>query len=373
MQRATLTLAVMLTVSAGVAAWTAPARVASSDSCGACHKDIYRMWRSSAHANAMEDPRFRAAHRDTESREGAAVARICLRCHAPLAEISRDTELALHSTWEGVSCEVCHSISAVDAVEGGFKITYDPGPVKRGPIEDAASSAHQVRFSELHTSALVCAGCHEYANLDGTKILSTYSEWSASSAAKDGRTCQSCHMYETAADVVDPKIRRVSKPVNLHEIPGGHSLEQLNKALSVRLEPVREGDEVRFKVRIANRGAGHAVPTGMPGRRVVLVVTSRAGAAAPQEARRTYEKSFVDTKGAAVTRDGAYFTKGVRMQSDTRIKADELREEVFRFAAPAAAGVTLEAKLVYEHNPTGTAEDARRITFFSETRFVPAR
>jgi hypothetical protein len=370
-------------VALSVAAWLAvgepchahpiaPGQVTPSDTCGTCHRDIYRMWRSSAHANSMEDVVFLSAYRAIQSQEGAPLARLCLQCHAPLFELIGDADLKLKVTWEGVSCDTCHSLVSVQASAAGVTQVFDPGPVKRGPIRDAISPAHEVAYSELHTSALLCAGCHEFRNAEGTPIITTYSEWQQSSAAKAGRTCQTCHMALTRADVVDPKVARVPRSaVNLHQVPGGHSLEQLNRALAVTVAPRRVGEQLTLEVRIANKGAGHAVPTGMPGRRVILAVDVHTSDGKSFQERRTYGKSFVDAAGKTITRDQDFFGSGVRVEADSRIEADQQRVEQLRFPVSPDATAHVALKLHYEHAPTGGPEDRTWLTFYSEERAVP--
>jgi hypothetical protein len=355
-------------VAPGLAGPIKKGEISRSDTCGECHRDIYRMWRASAHAKAMEDPVFLDAYRQTMGREGAAVGRSCLECHAPTVSLTKDYELKQKVSWEGIGCDVCHSIAAVDASEAGAKYKLDVGTVKRGPIKDAVSGAHEVMYSELHSQALVCAPCHEFAGPDGTPLMTTYSEWRKSGAGKAGRSCQDCHMGRTKANIVDPIVARVPEAeVNLHEVPGGHSLDQLNRALDVRLQPRREADSLFLDVRLRNKGAGHAVPTGMPGRHVILSVEVR-GSGDPQEDRRTYGKSFATAGGGSITRDSAYFARGVKLLSDTRLQADEERTEHFRFKVPTNATAFVTVKLVYEHAPTGTDENRTSLTFFSEER-----
>jgi len=343
-----------------------------SDVCGGCHKDIYIMWQSSVHARSMEDSIFQQAYRAAGGIEGGG--RECLSCHAPAIDINGDRKLDMKVTWEGVSCDICHSLVAVDPTQGTPKMTLDPGPVKRGPIQNAASMAHEVAYSELHVQSLVCAGCHEFRNKEGTPIITTYSEWKSGYATKEGRTCQSCHMARIRADVVDPKIKRVSDTsVNLHEMPGGHSLDQLHRALDMSLQPARDGDHVLLTVAIKNKGAGHAVPTGMPGRRVILEVRASTSQNRTFQERRVYTRSFKDAKGALITRDGDYFAKGVALVSDTRIGPGERRQESFRFEAPASAAVYFNVSLYYEHAPTGGPEDRTWIVFQDESRtLLPA-
>ena len=354
-----------------LAAPIAPAELTPSDICGTCHRDIYRMWRASAHANSMEGVVFLGIFRDTEAREGPEVARVCLGCHAPLVALNHDEALEKKVTWEGVSCDACHSLVSVELSPAGATQVFDPGPVKRGPIRDAASMGHRVAYSELHTKALVCAGCHEFRNAEGIPIITTYSEWERSAAARGGRTCQTCHMGLARADVVDPKVKRVERAeVNLHQGPGGHSLDQLHEALAVALRPGREGDDLVIEVRIANKGAGHAVPTGMPGRRVILAVDVRTSDGKTFREGRTYGRFFRDAAGRTISRDGECFTPGVSLESDTRIRADEQRVEKFRFPVSADATAQVALKLHYEHAPTGGPEDRTWLTFYSEERTV---
>lgn len=343
----------------------------TSAECGECHKEIYRMWERSAHANAMEDPIFLDAFRMTEASEGDDVARTCLRCHAPLFEHNKDRALAQKVTWEGVNCDACHSLVSVDMSGFGPRQVLDVGEVKRGPIRDAASGAHEVAYSELHTTSLVCAGCHEFVNAEGTPLMTTYTEWLKSDAAKEGKNCQECHMGRTKADVVDPKILRVAdSEINIHEVPGGHSLDQLHKALGVLVESQRTGDSLDIEVRLTNKGAGHAVPTGMPGRRVILQVGVRLSGGATMDQSRTYEKSFLDAGGSRIRHDSRFFTKGVRLESDTRIQPDERRVETFRFPVPARSTAYVTASLHYEHAPTGGPEGMTRITFYTDKRTI---
>jgi hypothetical protein len=321
----------------------------------------------------MEDQVFLDAYRQTEEREGEAVSKVCLACHAPAAGILKDPKLAQKVTWEGVSCDICHVMSAVQVTGQSAAMTFDPGPVKRGPIKDAVSGRHDVAYSELHTTAEVCAGCHQYVNSDGTSVMTTYSEWLASPAATAGKNCQACHMGKQKADVVDPKIMRdPDATVNLHQVPGGHSLEQLNKALSVNLKPVHANGSVQLGISLRNDGAGHSVPTGMPGRRVLLEVRVQTSDGKTFEEHREYGETWTDASGSVISRDSGYFAKGVKLTGDTRLRAGEDRVESFSFPVSASASADVTVKLRYEHAPNGDGENRTNITFYSETRSVGA-
>lgn len=344
-----------------------------SDVCGECHRDIYKMWRNSQHARSMEDPVFLDAYKGTLAGEGPAVARVCLGCHAPLGELVKDQELKLKVTWEGVTCDYCHSITAVNTTTKTPKLTVDIGTVKRGPLKDAVSAAHDVQYQPIHQSALACAPCHEYTNGEDTALMTTYSEWKQSSHARSNQICQDCHMSRQEANVVDPVVSRVpDHEVNLHEVPGSHSIPMLGKALKVSFASHREGDSLVVEVKVSNKGAGHAVPTGMPGRRVLMDLSLTTGQGRHFTAERTYSKNFVDASGQEIHLDSGFFGRGVQLASDTRIRADEQRVERFAFAVPAGTWARTNVKLHYEHAPTGNDDNRVWQTFFSQDYSIPA-
>jgi hypothetical protein len=181
-------------------------------------------------------------------------------------------------------------------------------------------------------------------------------------------------MGRVRAAVVDPKVARVQHAeVNVHEVPGGHSLDQLHKALSVTVHPKHAGDSLRVEVRLTNKGAGHAVPTGMPGRRVVLDVRVRTSDGTTFEDSRIYERFFLDASGRRVTEASRYFTGGIRLESDSRIRADERRVETFSFPVSASATAYMTVRLNYEHAPMAQDEGRTLLTFYSESRTLSFR
>jgi hypothetical protein len=368
MTRKLLSIAIVLAAVAGPAA---AAELASSDTCGTCHRDIYRMWRKSAHADATEDPFFVETLAEVRGMDSGRREKICLGCHSPAAIASGDLELKLGASREGVPCDFCHSLVAVEMTDRGPRHKLDVGRVKRGTIAEADSPAHEVAYSELHESSLLCAPCHEYVSEDGVSILGTYSEWLSSRAAESGKTCQNCHMEITEAQVVDPKVVRKSEAkVNLHEMPGGHSVQQLLKALDIKVRTDRRGDALDVEITVSNEGAGHAVPTGMPGRRIILSVGVNAGRGVTHEEQRVYGKSFKDAKGKRIDHVGDYFGTSVLLESDTRIAPDEVRREAFQFQVPADVSAYLTVRLLYEHAPLGDDEEMERVTFFTDRKLV---
>jgi len=183
--------------------------------------------------------------------------------------------LRLKASWEGITCDYCHSLREVRLEKATPKAKVEFGSVKSGPLKGVEPGVHGAVFSAVHLSALACAPCHEYQNALGFPVMTTYSEWKGTASAQEGKTCQTCHMYEVAGDAVEPRIRSTQRArINLHLMPGSHSLEQLTKAIGATLSTTREKDQLRVSVEVSNRSAGHRVPTGSPLRQLLLEVTA---------------------------------------------------------------------------------------------------
>jgi hypothetical protein len=343
-----------------------------AETCGRCHRDILSAWKQSAHARAMENPIFQDALERAEDVSPGA-RQICLSCHAPTVKYSGDLALKTKASWEGVTCDFCHSLKSVEVTGHTVAMEVRFDGTKTGPLKDAASIGHGTAFSPIHTSSLVCAGCHEYRNAQGFGVLTTYSEWEQSAYASSGANCQTCHMAETSAEVVDPKIKRLERStVNLHAMPGSRSLDMLNKAVTLRLRTRREADELVVEVDLENRGAGHRIPTGSPLRRLELEVEMAARGRQLRE-ERTYQRQVADAQGKAILREEFLFLTAARELSDNRLKPGEKRQEVFRFPLPQSESARIYARLWYHYSPQERSADAQRVKFLVLPQFEPAK
>ena len=329
MQRSQLINSLLMLLLSSPAVWadTLPTP-ASAELCGRCHRAIFEAWKDSSHSKAMQSWLFQDALELTEADFGRGARRTCLRCHSPVAIALGDVNLEKKVSWEGITCDYCHSLRSVSMVDGNPKAAVAFTLVKSGPLKDASSMAHGTEFSEIHASALACAPCHEYQNALGFPLLTTFSEWKNSRYAKEGKQCQSCHMYRVAGDVVDPRLKRSSlAKINLHQMPGSHSVTQLTKAITAQLSSSRKGDHLQVAVTIVNREAGHYVPTGSPLRQLMLEVLADGGAGYRFREERFYRRVVADASGTAVTKEHFAFLKGARVLSDTRLAPDEKRTE----------------------------------------------
>ncbi|MBK5292790.1 MAG: hypothetical protein JJE04_14085, partial [Acidobacteriia bacterium] len=273
--------------------------------------------------------------------------------------------------WEGVTCDYCHSLREVSIQGPNPTVTLTQTSVKSGPLKETAPAPHGTVFSAVHTSSLVCAPCHEYKNALGFPVLSTYSEWQNSSYGKEGRPCQSCHMSKVSGDVVDPHVQRSSvAKINLHQMPGSHSLEQLTSAVRARMTTSRDGDKLRVVVDVTNEKAGHYLPTGSPLRQIVLEVRADSYAGQHLRQERTYARKVSDSQGTPLLREHVAFLKAAKALSDTRLAPSEKRSETFTFPIPPGNQTMVTATFWYYYSPLARTESQQRIVFLRLNRIV---
>ena len=356
---------VLLALSSG--GWEEPA---SAEVCGRCHRAIHESWKTSTHSQAMESRLFQDVAEMAEADFGPAGRKVCLGCHSPVAVQTNDLGLNRKVSWEGVTCDYCHSVRDVSMDGPNPKAILDFSMVKTGPLSDAVSQAHRTAYSAVHTSSSICAPCHEYKNAAGFPVLTTYSEWKASRYAKEGRQCQFCHMSRVSGDVVDPHVARShSAKINLHQMPGSHSLEQLTSAVKAQLNAVRDGDQVRVTVEIANQTAGHYLPTGSPLRQLLMEVRADSAGQHFRE-ERIYARKVADQHGTVLMREHFAFLKAVKVVSDTRLAPGEKRSETFSFPIPKGSQTQVKATFWYYYSPLARVESQKRVTFLTLNRLV---
>lgn len=303
----------------------------------------YYTWQATMMANSFRDPYFRAQLMKETASAGEAIQELCLRCHVPMthhdAVLNGDAPPRLAQAVDdmaaddGVSCTVCHMISA----EGlGTQSTFSGKPnfsedrtifgpyadVEVGPMRGQVGYTPK-QGKHIHAASL-CATCHTLlTEHHGTPFpeQTPYLEWRNSEFSNERddadpektRTCQQCHMPEL------PKTRIARSPMGFdfripersgyrsHAFIGGNAFmldmlreyrddlyveaenEQLRamaKATRVQLaqktarltilEAVRKDDVLEFDVRIENL-TGHKFPTGYPARRAWLKVEVMVG------------------------------------------------------------------------------------------------
>ena len=200
--------------------------------CGECHPNQYKQWSLSSHAYAAVSPMFNKFEQRINDISRGTVNYFCVRCHTSVGTaLGEEREMAwwdrTPAAKEGITCVTCHRVGeAYGKVNGARRIT--PGSIHEpvfGPydsmgglkaISNARGNGILVTIDELdrpaegskkwirmHQTAIqsdlikkseFCQACHQVAVYPGIKLETVWEEWRASPAAKEGITCQACHM-----------------------------------------------------------------------------------------------------------------------------------------------------------------------------------
>ncbi len=296
-----LPLPVLLSLLALLAGSSAEAGPGSSSRlCGACHGPLRTQWAGSAHASSWTNPVFQAFLADARKKLGSEIQADCLPCHAPLAHVSGDRKVTDPVAQEGVGCNFCHNVSAVDPSTKPGSYTYDPSNpnLMRGPYRDADPlGAHEAIYSEIHTQSEFCASCHSASHpRSGLLIEGTYLSWKRWSGAEDGMTCQECHM-PPAPGKAATVAKRTRPAVNAHTFVGPRSTPAWLSDAATLKGSVSAG---RLRLEVENAKAGHSLPGGGNSMRTItldVVFSNAAGAEVQRLQAERFGTEFADADG----------------------------------------------------------------------------
>ena len=298
-------------------------------------------------ANSARDPYFQASVRRESVDHPESQVRIedeCASCHMPMARYHAKSRgepgrvfvhlagsgstLESHEALDGVSCSLCHQISAENlgtpATFNGQFIIATPADNQHRPefgpfdidaglrriMRSSSGGFEPTRADHIRQSEL-CASCHtlhtDALGPDG-KVIGTlpeqapYQEWLHSSYANE-RSCQSCHMPTLAEPVAISRVLGEPRPgMGRHVFVAANffmqrMLNQYRDDLSVNAPPAEltaaadrtveylqanaakislddvalRGSRLELKVHTDNLG-GHRLPTAYPSRRAWLHV-----------------------------------------------------------------------------------------------------
>src|SRR6185503_3273742 len=263
----------------------------TSTQCIACHAQLTAPsgddvsigfdWRATMMANAARDPYWHAAvRREVLDHPGAqaAIEDKCATCHMPMARfdaaaaggrgevfaslVPTAPQHALAA--DGVSCTVCHQITAEGlgehaSFDGGFAIAAKGARELFGPHEiDAVRQAvmrSATTFAPRAATHLqqseLCATCHTLyttalgdagETIDSLPEQMPYQEW-LHSDYRGTNSCQSCHMPEVPADTAVTSVLAQPRPrVSQHTFLGANAfvltlLQQHRGELGVKALP----------------------------------------------------------------------------------------------------------------------------------------
>ncbi|MBI3848381.1 MAG: chitobiase/beta-hexosaminidase C-terminal domain-containing protein [Planctomycetes bacterium] len=409
-------------------------------SCNFCHTDQFSDWRTSPHATSATDGWVRDLYRtDFIAGNFEGGVDTCAGCHAPslaaksTAPDHSDARLdgATGADSKGVHCDLCHKIQTASAI--GSPGVYGSLTLMRptigagqqdlglmlGSLADSTYPFMKASPSPLYSTSLVCAPCHQDQNVFGVASNDTYTDWQSSPAAARGDQCQACHMTPKPGrtSLVDKFLApRISDARDPNSIPSHDllpiSVDVLAGAVSLRSSASTQNGVVDVSAVVANVSGGHAIPTGVLEREMLLIVLAKdstgsllmpiaggtldgvAGAGMPGDslATRLANGDFAGLPGEFFGRRTLGFTvdqsgiepdvpywRAIQIDSDTRLGAAESRSLVWRFQAPAAGGpVRIEMRLVHRRLPKflfdshnlgrfGGAHEPLDVTFTSKT------
>lgn len=197
----------------------------SAKTCAACHPKQYKEWAVSQHAYAQMSPVYMAMQMAINGLTSGTNGDFCIRCHNQIGMNAGESVFASNldrpaSSREGITCSVCHRVNKSygkisgrlplvrgpmhstifgpsgdeelqsvieDTEDKGFRVTTDPG--ERGLVIHANAEP----FFEL-TQPGFCGTCHDVTLLNGFRLEEAFSEYKQTEAAREGVTCQDCHM-----------------------------------------------------------------------------------------------------------------------------------------------------------------------------------
>lgn len=362
----------------------------SAEVCKACHKEVYKQWKGSMHANstALKDPIHGTFYKKVvgdPTKEGVLHKAskkypVCLQCHAPNAAKDKTTKLDAKPAYsEGVNCIACHTLKSYKGIQApngklqlglkayvyadkvqapgrhanrglekltaagdmfgsggsdekkpnphlGEPVTMDGKEIPSIPME---SNPRQQKTSDA------CMGCHDQRNNPhGVPLCQTGNEYSISHSKVN---CLSCHMP-------------INNGLADHSMGGGHSQAILQRSVVFDISSEAAGDKIRTTVLLKNQQP-HSLPTGAPFRNIYMVLTaydkdgnpvwtSADGHPAKADPQAYLVYALADDEGKPAGPPVA-----TKLGKDTRLKPYEERTLVYEI--PAKGVVLVRGELYY--------------------------
>ncbi|MFB3106184.1 MAG: multiheme c-type cytochrome, partial [Pseudomonadales bacterium] len=215
-----------------------------------------------------------------DKRNGTTTARNCLRCHAPLGFLYQDVAGDRAETKEGVTCDFCHRVAAVNVAysanvaavgEGVAEVSEGSTPIHiaelsssgtiYGPTAGIDSPAHPTERSSVFADSSLCALCHLDVSSDGIPLEHTYAEWKNSDFAKAGVGCANCHMPQQEGPATDvPGLTQRRSTHASHRFYGGHANSPMLQS-AAQVEVLMADASSMLEISVRNLTVGHNFPS----------------------------------------------------------------------------------------------------------------
>jgi len=324
--------------------------------CADCHSEKFEQWNGSMHSKAFTDPLWRAAtklfFKETVNPKDILEMKACVKCHTPLGfrayhitSPGDDYNKLKSLPAQGIFCNWCHNIDEVKHIgDAGYEVAPGDGEddpsTMLGPLKDASSDFHPVKYSELHTKSEFCGLCHNVSHAtNNLPFEQTYDEWKHSpyNTGNSATTinCQDCHMRQKPGVPATGKTARPDNPgkaaddgpsrehINTHYFVGANTLvtklskneihaqmavERLKNAADLELiksDTYQKDGVSQISVKVINSGAGHYLPTGVTEIRQMWLDISIFD----KNGKTVFRSGYLDAKGNIDKSAVLYLTK----------------------------------------------------------------
>ncbi len=252
--------------------------------CGtSCHTSFYQQWDQAMMSKAythkwdeIEYFKLAVAHSKNDP-DMKGVHDGCNGCHTPIAYMAGDIPPPRPSEGsmanESVNCDVCHNITGFEGdIPHNHNYIVDPGQTKYTSRKGKTKSPnHEIKTTDLHSTAEFCGICHNEKSPFGVWVKSTQLEWKEGPYSDEGVPCQECHMPDAHAKTAS--MGSTYPDARMHLFNGAHDPGKLNGVIELRVQPDLQqavpGEPVVFTVTLFNQKTGHKFPTGSVEDRIV--------------------------------------------------------------------------------------------------------
>ncbi len=376
--------------------------------CQSCHPDIYDTWLGSPMQKTglntwvfdLYDGTGTAGGNNGFVYKRDSIHRVtspnsdCSACHSPvhwLADIEHNGMGDFHNPnadmQRGVQCEVCHRVFDVDINQTympgvqpqSFHLVRNAANLEFGPVDDSTYEQGVMRPAyNPQLKAQLCSACHEdTVDHDGDHQFNdpgslphetTFTEWRAwqNLSASNTEACVDCHMPPLDADGFCLFVKGRPGVGRSHNIRGT-TPDFLDNALNLDVAVSHDLSQLKVAVNLTNNGAGHAVPSGVVVRNVILLVIAKN----PQGDRLTMlQGDTVDEVGGVGDFDSGdyaghpgfafyrnmsdgvneriFYTDAQSIVSDTRLQPGASYTSDFSFDLSGAGGpIDVDVKVLY--------------------------
>ncbi len=265
-----------------------------NEDCAQCHPGIARQYEASMMNASFTHSWDEAEYFELAVPHAEKLAKVagikagCNGCHAPLAFLAGDIPPRRPAEGsranEGVSCDVCHSITGFEGdTPFNFNYIIDPGETKQGTRPGLESPGHKIAVNPFLGKAEFCGTCHNEKDPWGLWVKATHLEWKEGPYGKAGIRCQQCHMPAAAGNSA-PDVGGADHPdVRQHLFHGAHFSDMLNGAVQIGLsaseDDLAPGSRLELEAVVMNTKAGHMIPSGSAEERVVWLDVEAVDAA----------------------------------------------------------------------------------------------